>query len=127
MCAETVKLSYVPLINWSDSSPDFVSLLHAANEGQNDYYASYRFRGSRNYLARQAFLRSYKFSIEESFKDKLRRSVRRLNEECFEELLKDSPSRKTFCFTKCSEPLLFLKKLSSEYSSKFVIVFRRDL
>ncbi|GLJ42376.1 hypothetical protein SUGI_0877750 [Cryptomeria japonica] len=90
MCADTVNWSYVPLINLSDSSTDFVSLLRTANEEHNDYHAAYRFRGTRNYLARQAFLRSYKFCIEESFKDKLRRSIRRLNEESFEELLKKS-------------------------------------
>ncbi|KAH9324488.1 hypothetical protein KI387_004666, partial [Taxus chinensis] len=85
-----VQSSYVPSINWSDSSTDVVSLLHAANEEQDDYHVSYRVRGSRNYLARQAFLRSYKFCVEETFKDKLRRSVRRLNEESFEEIVKES-------------------------------------
>lgn len=86
MCVGRVYETYVSSGNWSYSSMDFVRLLDATED--DAYYFGYRFRGNQNYLARQAFLRSYQFCIEESFKDKLKRSFRKLREESIEEIVK---------------------------------------
>ncbi|KAK9288343.1 hypothetical protein L1049_016796 [Liquidambar formosana] len=63
-----------PLIvsNWSNTSP-YESLQ------ANDYGGSFR-RGCDYWYARQAFLNSYHFSEQNGFKEKLRRSVKELNE-----------------------------------------------
>jgi len=86
--ARGVSQTYVVSRSWSDSSMDFVRLLDATED--DAYYFGYRFRGNHNSLARQAFLRSYQFCIEETLKDKLKRSVRRLSEESFEEIVKQA-------------------------------------
>lgn len=86
LCVRRVSETYVVSRSWSGSSMDFVRLLDVTED--DAYYFGYRFRGNQNYLARQAFLRSYQFCIEETFKDKLKRSVRRLREESFEEIVK---------------------------------------
>jgi len=86
--ARRVSQTYVVSRSWSDSSMDFVRLLDATED--DAYYFGYRFRGNHNSLARQAFLRSYQFCIEETLKDKLKRSVRRLSEESFEEIVKQA-------------------------------------
>lgn len=88
MCVGRVYETYVASGKWYNSSMDFVRLLDATED--DAYYYGYRFRGNQNYLARQAFLRSYKFCIEESFIDKLKRSVQRLSEESFEEIVKQA-------------------------------------
>lgn len=88
MCVGRVYETYVSSGNWSYSSMDFVRLLDATED--DAYYFGYRFRGNQNYLARQAFLRSYQFCIEESFKDKLKRSFRKLREESIEEIVKQA-------------------------------------
>jgi len=88
MCVGRVYETYVSSGDWSHSSMDFVRLLDATED--DAYYFGYRFRGNQNYLARQAFLRSYQFCIEESFKDKLKRSFRRLSEESFAEIVKQA-------------------------------------
>ncbi|GLJ42373.1 hypothetical protein SUGI_0877710 [Cryptomeria japonica] len=66
-----------------DSNTDSASLLNGGYEDQG-------YRASQYYLARQTFLRSYHFSVEETFKDKLRKSIRRLKEESLEEIVKES-------------------------------------
>lgn len=88
LCAGRVCQTYVASRSWSGSTMDFVRLLDATED--DAYYFGYRFRGNQNFLARQAFLRSYQFCIEETFKDKLKRSVRRLSEESFEEIVKQA-------------------------------------
>jgi len=88
VCVGRVSQTYVTSESWSDSSMVFVRLLNATED--DAYNFGYRFRGNQNYLARQAFLRSYQFCIEETLKDKLKRSVRRLTEESFEEIVKQA-------------------------------------
>lgn len=69
--------------NWPDTnlsrvvvvdSPQQAAVLH----NHNDYYDGYTSR--HDYRGRQAFLRSYQFSTQKSFKEKLTRSVKELNE-----------------------------------------------
>jgi len=88
MCVGRVYETYVVSGSWYDSSMGFVRLLDATED--DAYYFGYRFRGNQNYLARQAFLRSYQFCIEESFKDKLKRSIQTLCEDSFEEIVKQA-------------------------------------
>lgn len=86
MCVGRVYETYLASGSYCGSSMDSVRLLDATED--HAYYFGYRFRGNQNCLARQAFLRSYKFCIEESFKDKMKRSIRKLREDSFEEIVK---------------------------------------
>eukprot|EP01018_Ginkgo_biloba_P034453 Gb_39745 [translate_table: standard] len=80
MCVERAHpcftTSYMSLENWSNSSMESWSLLDASEDEM--YYFGHRVRRNHNYLARQIFLRSYQFCLEESFKEKLKKSLRRL-------------------------------------------------
>nr|DAD25328.1 TPA_asm: hypothetical protein HUJ06_026792 [Nelumbo nucifera] len=68
--------------DWPDSTTDYHRLADRPWQAVVDYsnQLDHGFRGRHDYHVRQAFLRSYQFSTQTSFKEKLKRSVKELNE-----------------------------------------------
>nr|DAD43458.1 TPA_asm: hypothetical protein HUJ06_001688 [Nelumbo nucifera] len=66
---------------WQDSTPDYFRMIDSPLQAVGYNQIDYGFRGRHEYYhVRQAFLRSYQFSTQTSFKEKLKRSVKELNE-----------------------------------------------